>query len=254
MVRWQCSVHDSVTERFQSEKSCTDQQITHTVSRSFCLGTRCSNHHRQFQSNRGDTNVLSCKLGARSSLLEDLYTVQSQAAHENVYGSRYQWIILGYPSLSAWWHDPGDCSMQEMIRAINGTLQTRVPRLSRDKDQVSDCGIERQAKNNFRSESIDIADGVFGDISWVGERLFRWLCLWYDVDDRSSLSDSTRRERIQCRPISKSYWYYWFFWCYGEYWNWNEAVLHACFEWFLGTSQVFERWTHRWSLSRTVCW
>ncbi|CAF4251430.1 unnamed protein product, partial [Rotaria sordida] len=41
-------------------------------------------------------------------------------------GSRYQWFILGYPSISTWWNEPTDCSMQEIIRAINGTLQTRV--------------------------------------------------------------------------------------------------------------------------------
>ena len=59
-----------------------------------------------------------------------------QAAREKVYGSHYQWIILGYPSLSAWWYEPTDCSMQELIRAINGTLQTRIPRLSIDINEV----------------------------------------------------------------------------------------------------------------------
>ncbi|CAF4317994.1 unnamed protein product, partial [Rotaria sordida] len=47
------------------------------------------------------------------------------AVREQVYGSRYQWIILGYPSLSTRWNEPTDCSMQEIIRVINGTLQTR---------------------------------------------------------------------------------------------------------------------------------
>ncbi|CAF1053311.1 unnamed protein product [Adineta ricciae] len=54
------------------------------------------------------------------------------AAREHVYGSRYQWIILGYPSLSAWWNEKSDCTEQELIRAINGTFQTRVPRFSID--------------------------------------------------------------------------------------------------------------------------
>ena len=163
-------------------------RITLVLSRSFCLGTRCSNHHRQFQPNRGDTNVLSCKLRARSSLLEDLCIIQLQAANENVYGSRYQWIILGYPSLSAWWHDQSDCSMQEMIRAINGTLQTRVPRLSMDKDQVSDYGIKRKEENNFfqnQSASLtdyleifpelerDYFDGYAYDTMWTIARLYQ---------------------------------------------------------------------------------
>ncbi|CAF0950331.1 unnamed protein product [Rotaria sp. Silwood1] len=52
------------------------------------------------------------------------------AAKEHVYGSRYQWIILGYPSLLAWWNEQTDCSLQELVRAINGTLQTRIPQLS----------------------------------------------------------------------------------------------------------------------------
>ncbi|CAF1412255.1 unnamed protein product [Adineta steineri] len=54
------------------------------------------------------------------------------AAREHVYGSSFQWIMLGYPSVSAWWTEKTDCSIQEIIRAINGTFQTRVPRLSID--------------------------------------------------------------------------------------------------------------------------
>ncbi len=68
-----------------------------------------------------------------------------QAAREQVYGYRYQWIILGYPSSLAWWYEPTDCSMQELIRAINGTLQTRVPRLSIDDNEVK-RSIERKRK------------------------------------------------------------------------------------------------------------
>ncbi|CAF3998606.1 unnamed protein product [Rotaria sordida] len=52
------------------------------------------------------------------------------AAKEHIYGSRYQWIILGYPSFLSWWNEQTDCSIQELIRAINGTLQTRIPHLS----------------------------------------------------------------------------------------------------------------------------
>ncbi|CAF2140411.1 unnamed protein product [Rotaria magnacalcarata] len=54
------------------------------------------------------------------------------AAREQIYGSRYQWIMLGYASESAWWNEKTDCSMQELIRAINGTLQTRIPNISMD--------------------------------------------------------------------------------------------------------------------------
>ncbi|CAF3726162.1 unnamed protein product [Rotaria socialis] len=54
------------------------------------------------------------------------------AAKEQIYGPRYQWIMLGYASESAWWNEKTDCSMQELIRAINGTLQTRIPNISMD--------------------------------------------------------------------------------------------------------------------------
>ncbi|CAF4227516.1 unnamed protein product, partial [Rotaria magnacalcarata] len=57
-----------------------------------------------------------------------------QAAREQVYGSRYQWIILGYPSSSLWWNEPTHCSKQEIVRAMNGTLQTRVPQFSMDEN------------------------------------------------------------------------------------------------------------------------
>jgi hypothetical protein len=44
--------------------------------------------------------------------------------------------MLGYPSVLAWWNEETDCSIQEIIRAINGTFQTRVPRLSIDDTNV----------------------------------------------------------------------------------------------------------------------
>ena len=134
MVRRQCPVHDGFAQRFQS------RQILHETA-----------DHTRFSSQARDVRIIIANFNqtvatqmfchvsdwrtdaARLSLL-----FPWQAAHENVYGSRYQWIILGYPTLSAWWHERTACSMQELVRAINGTLQTRVPRLSMDKDQVSE--------------------------------------------------------------------------------------------------------------------
>lgn len=68
----------------------------------------------------------------------------NQAAREQIYGSRYQWIILGYSSTDAWWNEETECSLQELIQAINGTLQTRIPHLSIDDIDV------REFKKNKR--------------------------------------------------------------------------------------------------------
>ncbi|CAF1073773.1 unnamed protein product [Rotaria sordida] len=88
-----------------------------------------------------------------------------QAAREQVYGSRYQWIILGYPSLSTWWNEPTDCSMQEIIRAINGTLQTRVPRLSIDNNENRSEYITEYMKQFSKLEK-DYFDAYAYDTIW----------------------------------------------------------------------------------------
>ncbi|CAF3496543.1 unnamed protein product [Rotaria sp. Silwood1] len=88
-----------------------------------------------------------------------------QAAREQVYGSRYQWIILGYPSLSTWWNEPTDCSMQEIIRAINGTLQTRVPRLSIDDNEDRSEYISEYMKKFSQLEN-DYFDAYAYDTIW----------------------------------------------------------------------------------------
>ncbi|CAF0977404.1 unnamed protein product [Rotaria sordida] len=88
-----------------------------------------------------------------------------QAAREQVYGSRYQWIILGYPSLSTWWNEPTDCSMQEIIRVINGTLQTRVPRLSIDDNENQSEYITEYIKQFSKLEK-DYFDGYVYDTIW----------------------------------------------------------------------------------------
>ncbi|CAF4188269.1 unnamed protein product, partial [Rotaria sp. Silwood2] len=88
-----------------------------------------------------------------------------QAAREQVYGSRYQWIILGYPSLSTWWNEPTDCSMQEIVRAINGTLQTRVPRLSIDDNENRSEYISEYMKQ-FSELENDYFDAYAYDTIW----------------------------------------------------------------------------------------
>ncbi|CAF0860392.1 unnamed protein product [Adineta ricciae] len=87
------------------------------------------------------------------------------AAREHVYGSRYQWIILGYPSISAWWYESTDCSQQELIRAINGTLQTRVPRLSVDDTQNRSNDVLEYLKN-FSNIEQEYFDGYAYDTIW----------------------------------------------------------------------------------------
>jgi len=62
--------------------------------------------------------------------------------------------MLGYPSVLAWWNEETDCSIQEIIRAINGTFQTRVPRLSIDDTNVRKEGNIFLKKLIFRINQI----------------------------------------------------------------------------------------------------
>jgi hypothetical protein len=43
-----------------------------------------------------------------------------------LYGSRFQWIIVGYYEANWWLNNPGPCNTSEILQALNGTLQTRV--------------------------------------------------------------------------------------------------------------------------------
>ncbi len=49
-----------------------------------------------------------------------------QAFRYNLYGSRFQWIIVGYYESDWWLNNPGPCNTSEILQALNGTLQTRV--------------------------------------------------------------------------------------------------------------------------------
>ncbi|CAF1342582.1 unnamed protein product [Rotaria sordida] len=81
------------------------------------------------------------------------------------YGYRYQWIILGYPSLSTWWNQPTDCSIQEIIHVINGTLQTRLPPLSIDDNESPSEYITEYLKQFSKLEK-DYFDGYVYDTIW----------------------------------------------------------------------------------------
>ncbi|CAM4744693.1 unnamed protein product [Rotaria magnacalcarata] len=52
-----------------------------------------------------------------------------QAYRYQLFGSRFQWIIVGYYEPEWWLNNPGPCNTSEVLTALNGTLQTRVARL-----------------------------------------------------------------------------------------------------------------------------
>lgn len=52
-----------------------------------------------------------------------------QAFRYNLYGSRFQWIIVGYYEAQWWLANSGPCNTSEILIALNGTLQTRVAKL-----------------------------------------------------------------------------------------------------------------------------
>ncbi|UJR08742.1 hypothetical protein I4U23_012999 [Adineta vaga] len=87
------------------------------------------------------------------------------AVREHVYGSRYQWIILGYPSLAAWWNEKTNCSKQDIIRAINGTFQTRIPRLSIDDTEERPEHVLKYLKQ-FSDLEQDYFDAYAYDTVW----------------------------------------------------------------------------------------
>ncbi|CAF0857377.1 unnamed protein product [Adineta ricciae] len=55
-----------------------------------------------------------------------------EAYRYNLYGSRHQWIIVGYYESEWWLKNPGPCNTSEILQALNGTLQTRVAELGYD--------------------------------------------------------------------------------------------------------------------------
>ncbi|CAF2113067.1 unnamed protein product [Rotaria magnacalcarata] len=52
-----------------------------------------------------------------------------EAFRYNLYGSRFQWIIVGYYEEEWWLKNQGPCNTSEILQALNGTLQTRVAEL-----------------------------------------------------------------------------------------------------------------------------
>ncbi|CAF3398127.1 unnamed protein product [Rotaria socialis] len=52
-----------------------------------------------------------------------------EAYRYQLFGSRFQWIIVGYYEPEWWLNNPGPCNTSEVLTALNGTLQTRVARL-----------------------------------------------------------------------------------------------------------------------------
>jgi hypothetical protein len=54
--------------------------------------------------------------------------------------------------------------MQELVRAINGTLQTRIPRLSIEENEVEMREREINLIGKFILESTDLFNRLFGKI------------------------------------------------------------------------------------------
>ncbi|CAF3027781.1 unnamed protein product [Rotaria sp. Silwood2] len=52
-----------------------------------------------------------------------------EAFRYHLFGSRFQWIIVGYYEPEWWLNNPGPCNTSEILYALNGTLQTRVAKL-----------------------------------------------------------------------------------------------------------------------------
>lgn len=52
-----------------------------------------------------------------------------KAFRYDLYGSRFQWIIVGYYESNWWLNNLGPCNTSEILTALNGTLQTRVAEL-----------------------------------------------------------------------------------------------------------------------------
>ncbi|UJR31296.1 hypothetical protein I4U23_018794 [Adineta vaga] len=57
-----------------------------------------------------------------------------EAYRYNLYGSRHQWIIVGYYESEWWLKNPAPCNTSEILQALNGTLQTRVAELGYDEN------------------------------------------------------------------------------------------------------------------------
>ncbi|CAF1031984.1 unnamed protein product [Adineta ricciae] len=51
-----------------------------------------------------------------------------EAFRYELYGARFQWIIVGYYESDWWLNNPSPCNTSEILQALNGTLQTRVPK------------------------------------------------------------------------------------------------------------------------------
>lgn len=93
-----------------------------------CLEGRHAYHHRQLQLDHGSSDILRSK----SSEPQRFISALIQAFRYNLYGSRHQWIIVGYYEPDWWLANPGPCNTSEILQALNGTLQTRVAHLGYD--------------------------------------------------------------------------------------------------------------------------
>ena len=61
--------------------------------------------------------------------MHTILLIFDKAFRYDLYGSRFQWIIVGYYESNWWLNNLGPCNTSEILTALNGTLQTRVAEL-----------------------------------------------------------------------------------------------------------------------------
>ncbi|UJR15409.1 hypothetical protein I4U23_002356 [Adineta vaga] len=84
-----------------------------------------------------------------------------EAFRYNLYGARFQWIIVGYYESDWWLNNPGPCNTSEILQAFNGTLQTRVAKLGYDTKRrtMADLTLEQF---KFDLTTLDTSDYFVG--------------------------------------------------------------------------------------------
>lgn len=115
--------------------------------------------------------------------------------------------MLGYPSLTAWWNEPMNCSQKDFIRAINGTLQTRIPHRSMDLIEVSTWKRRSGESERDALESFDCARWIFPRSQRVEITLLRCVCLRCHLDLGISIRNPSERESDGSDRFS---------WCYSK--------------------------------------
>ena len=74
----------------------------------------------------------------------------------NMYGKNYQWIIVGSYNKELYnlnyYANTTDCTFDQLVSALNGTLQTRVVEYSHDYEEIKDLSSSK--KNRIKNDLI----------------------------------------------------------------------------------------------------